>query len=130
VLWRFEGKVYDILHQVPIEGVTVTVDVHPPVMATTDGAGFYSVEASVAEGATGVYIWLGHPDFGTNYWAGDHTKRPYEERVRMYGSVQFQGTYRGKVDGVTTLDFSMFPEKLTEEERTRIHDTLYPPARD
>lgn len=130
VVWRFEGKVYDILHQVPIAGVTVTGDTQPPSTVLTDASGFYSLPVTVSEGSTGVYLWLNHPDFGNNYWVGDHTQEPYEQRIRMYGTVQFQGSHQGRVDQSTPLSFSMFPQALTEEERTKIHDTLYPPARD
>jgi hypothetical protein len=130
VVWRFEGKVFDNLHQVPIQGVTVTLDLNPPVVVMTDAEGAYSAAATVSEGSKGVYIWLNHPDFGSNYQVGDHTMEPYEQRIRMFDVIQFQGSHPGNPVSITHLDFSMFPAKLTEEEDQKLRDTLYPPARD
>lgn len=129
-VWVFEGKVFDILRQKPIEGVTIIGDSQPPAFSTTDSAGYYSLSVTVPEGSSGVHLGLSHPDYGTNYWTGDHTQEPYEQRIRMNDSAPIPGAHPGSAQQTTHLDFSMFPRKLTDDEEKRIRETLQPPTKD
>jgi hypothetical protein len=130
VEWRFEGKVIDLLHLTPIEGVTISFAVDSNQFAVTGPDGTYQAAVSVDESAKGLYPSLSHPDYGTNHWEGDWSAAPYEKRIQMYGQVPFHGSIQGNPQETRKLDFAMFPQKLTEEEETKIRDTLYPPAKD
>lgn len=118
--WSFSGKVLDLVHGGPVLGAKVYF-ADPATgrnfSAETDFEGKYLLDAKPME-AGGYKVQIVHPDFDGRYWEGGSVRLPLKQRYQLAARpAAEQASYSGKPGADTAVDFAIFPNSLTAEEK-------------
>ena len=87
-------------------------------VTATNPQGVYEIYVKPLSVGEYYKVSLSHPNFLSVYWEGDPSSMSYEERLARHFEYPEDRTYGGEAGGggAKTVDFSLFPENLTEQE--------------
>lgn len=136
--WKFEGTVKDVVRGTPVQGAKLVFSSpreKDTFTAETDFSGRYFLDLKPLEKG-GYEVSIAHPDYGGQWYDARILERPKRERYRLSEQVQFRASYEwsrhvGRENGISTYDFAIYPNNLSEDERREQFDAISGgPARD